>query len=156
MPIKKYRVGELSKKAGVTKRTVHYYVNRGLIPPSEGSGQNSYYTDNHLVRILLIKKLQERFLPLEKIRGIIVGLDYNGVIEMLEHTEDASFEDPANSNAKAHPQGPSLGDVYKKIKLIPGLELHCSVDIFDKSMDKIELLVSYVRKLFDEEVKGEY
>lgn len=150
MLIKKYRVGELSKKAGVTKRTVHYYVNRGLIPPPEGSGQNSYYTDNHLTRILLIKRLQEKFLPLEKIRSIITGLDYNGIVEMLEYNKDASFEDAADSNAQA-PQGLPPGDTYIKAELVPGIELHCSVDISGMNADKIASLVSYARKLFNEE-----
>ena len=53
-----YKVSELAEKAGVTKRTIHYYISKGLLLPPEGSGVNSVYNDEHLNRILLIKKKQ--------------------------------------------------------------------------------------------------
>lgn len=28
----KYRIGELAEKAGVKKRTIHYYIGRDIIP----------------------------------------------------------------------------------------------------------------------------
>lgn len=49
-----YKVSELANKAGVTKRTIHYYISKGLLLPPEGSGVNSLYNDEHLERILLI------------------------------------------------------------------------------------------------------
>ena len=67
-----YKVSELALKAGVTKRTIHYYISKGLLLPPEGSGVNSIYTDEHLNRILLIKKLQAEFMPLNKIRDYIL------------------------------------------------------------------------------------
>ena len=51
-----YKVSELAEKAGVTKRTIHYYISKGLLLPPKGSGINSVYDDEHLERILLIKK----------------------------------------------------------------------------------------------------
>ena len=49
-----YKVSELADKAGVTKRTIHYYISKGLLLPPEGSGVNSLYNDEHLERILLM------------------------------------------------------------------------------------------------------
>ena len=43
-----YKVSELAEKAGVTKRTIHYYISKGLLLPPEGSGVNSVYNDEHL------------------------------------------------------------------------------------------------------------
>ena len=40
-----YKVSELAEKAGVTKRTIHYYISKGLLLPPEGSGVNSVYND---------------------------------------------------------------------------------------------------------------
>ena len=67
-----YKVSELADKAGVTKRTIHYYISKGLLLPPEGSGVNSLYNDEHLQRILLIKKLQAEYMPLNKIREYIL------------------------------------------------------------------------------------
>ena len=67
-----YKVSELADKAGVTKRTIHYYISKGLLLPPEGSGVNSLYNDEHLERIFLIKKLQAEYMPLNKIREYIL------------------------------------------------------------------------------------
>ena len=67
-----YKVSELADKAGVTKRTIHYYISKGLLLPPEGSGVNSIYNDEHLERILLIKRLQAEYMPLNKIREYIL------------------------------------------------------------------------------------
>ena len=67
-----YKVSELAEKAGVTKRTIHYYISKGLLLPPEGTGINSLYNDEHLERILLIKKLQAEYMPLNKIREYIL------------------------------------------------------------------------------------
>ena len=32
-----YKVSELAEKAGVTKRTIHYYISKGLLLPPEGT-----------------------------------------------------------------------------------------------------------------------
>ena len=60
-----YKVSELASKAGVTKRTIHYYISKGLLMPPDGNGVNSSYNDSHLERILLIKKLQADYMPLK-------------------------------------------------------------------------------------------
>ena len=68
-----YKVSELAEKAWVTKRTIHYYISKGLLLPPEGSGVNSLYNDEHLERLLLIKKLQSEYMPLNKIREYILN-----------------------------------------------------------------------------------
>lgn len=68
-----YKVSELAQKAGVTKRTIHFYISKGLLMPPNGSGVNSLYDDSHLERLALIKKLQAEFMPLNKIREYILN-----------------------------------------------------------------------------------
>ncbi len=48
----KYSIGELADKAGVSRRAVRFYVQNGIIPPPVGLGRGSYYTDEHLNKIL--------------------------------------------------------------------------------------------------------
>jgi DNA-binding transcriptional MerR regulator len=61
-------IGELARRAGVTRRTIRYYVEIGLLPPPSGAGRASAYGPEHLERLELIKKLQAYRLSLEEIR----------------------------------------------------------------------------------------
>jgi len=58
----------LSALTGVSARTVHFYVQQGLLPPPEGAGRGSRYAAVHLDRLRLIRRLQEQHLPLAEIR----------------------------------------------------------------------------------------
>ncbi|HRY61029.1 MAG TPA: MerR family transcriptional regulator [Candidatus Fermentibacter sp.] len=48
----RYSIAELAALAGVSRRTVRFYVQTRLIPPPHGAGRGSYYTRTHLEAIL--------------------------------------------------------------------------------------------------------
>ncbi|WHY22097.1 MerR family transcriptional regulator [Paenibacillus sp. G2S3] len=66
------RIGELTKRAGVTPRTIRYYESIGLMPPGEreGNGQH-YYSEETLERLRKIDQLKKLGLSLEEIRGVV-------------------------------------------------------------------------------------
>ena len=64
-----YSIGSLADAAGVSRRTVRFYVQRDLLPPPEGLGRGALYTDEHLARLLQIKAWQEEGVPLDEIHG---------------------------------------------------------------------------------------
>jgi DNA-binding transcriptional MerR regulator len=64
-----YTIGSLADTAGVSRRTVRFYVQRDLLPPPEGLGRGALYSDEHLARLLEIKAWQEEGIPLEEIHG---------------------------------------------------------------------------------------
>lgn len=69
-----YTISELAAAAGVTPRTVRYYVAEGLLPPPETRGRYALYSDDHLQRLRLIARLKEAYLPLEIIRERVARL----------------------------------------------------------------------------------
>ena len=71
----RYSLTELADLAGVTPRTVRYYMSQGLLPSSGTSGPGAKYDDAHLVRLRLVRKLQREHLPLAEIRQRLAGLD---------------------------------------------------------------------------------
>lgn len=79
------RIGELTERAGVTPRTVRFYVSIGLIPAGEreGNGQH-YYTEETLARLRKIDQLKQLGLSLDEIRDVI----------------DLYFTDPSGVQAK--------------------------------------------------------
>lgn len=63
-----YKLEELAAAAGVSSRTVRYYVQRGLLPAPEFRGKDTAYSREHLLRLHAIKRLQEAHLPLDEIQ----------------------------------------------------------------------------------------
>ncbi len=83
MPNAGYAITELASLAGVTPRTIRYYVSVGLVPAPELAGRASRYTDGHLHRVRLIRRLQEQHLPLAEIRARLTSLSDDEVAAAL-------------------------------------------------------------------------
>jgi len=66
------RIGELTRRADVTARTVRYYEGLGLIPPGErqGVGQR-YYSADTVARLRKIDQLKALGLSLDEIGSVI-------------------------------------------------------------------------------------
>src|SRR3954470_17142841 len=53
----RYSLTELADLAGVTPRTVRYYIAQGLLPAVGQYGPGSKYDDDHLARLRVIRRL---------------------------------------------------------------------------------------------------
>ena len=80
---------ELAARADVTPRTVRYYIAQGLVPGPLAQGPGAHYTDGHLARIRLIKRLQREHLPLAEIRARLRALGDDQVRDALGDVEAA-------------------------------------------------------------------
>ena len=132
-----YKVSELADKAGVTKRTIHYYISKGLLFPPEGSGVNSLYTDEHLERILLIKKLQAEYMPLNKIREYI--------LDNPEEKAPQSVKKAKMKIIKVEGQ-----EVYIKENICDVFEIHYSQENGEKYKHIIDNVKKYVEKMMED------
>jgi DNA-binding transcriptional MerR regulator len=63
-------IGELAERTGVSRRTVRFYVQKGLIAPPEGRGRGSGYTEAHVEQVLRVRQLQREGLVLDTIRQL--------------------------------------------------------------------------------------
>ncbi|MDC0746367.1 MerR family transcriptional regulator [Polyangium mundeleinium] len=72
-----YRMKDLCERTGLPRQVVHFYIQQGLVPEGHKTGRNmAYYGEEHLARILLVRKLQhERFLPLRAIKALLEERD---------------------------------------------------------------------------------
>ena len=82
-------LAELVERAGVSVRTVRYYISEGLLPPPNSTGPGSSYGPGHLLRLRLIQRLKDAYLPLKEIRRRLAGLGDEEVRAILLHEEDA-------------------------------------------------------------------
>jgi DNA-binding transcriptional MerR regulator len=71
--VARYAIGDVATLAGVSRRTVRYYVQEGLIPPPHGVGRGNHYGPEHLEQILRVKALQEAGETLDDIRRTLAG-----------------------------------------------------------------------------------
>ena len=60
-------IDELSQVSGLSKRTIRYYVNSGLLAPPTGKKKNARYDASHLEQIRNVKALQEQGYTLARI-----------------------------------------------------------------------------------------
>lgn len=66
------QIGELSERAGVSHRTIHYYERLGLLKPTEREGAGyRYYDDIALKRLEKIAALKRLGLSLDEIAAVI-------------------------------------------------------------------------------------
>lgn len=128
-----YKVSELAAKAGVTKRTIHYYISKGLLMPPFGSGVNSSYDDSHLERLLLIKKLQSEYMPLNKIREFI--------FENSEIKEEIKKEPEIKK---------SDYEILVRENVCNIFDIYCSQENSEKYKYIIENVKKYVEKMLED------
>lgn len=132
-----YKVSELADKAGVTKRTIHYYISKGLLLPPEGSGVNSLYNDEHLERILLIKKLQSEYMPLNKIREYILENPKEKVKNNVKEEKYNILKDESQ-------------EIYIRENICDIFEIHYSQENGEKYRYILENVKKYVEKMMED------
>ncbi len=71
------RLAELSRRSGVARSTLKFYIREGVLPAGKPTGRNqAVYGPDHLERLALIRALREvAGLPLEVIRRVTGDLD---------------------------------------------------------------------------------
>lgn len=93
-------IHQLAQRAGISVRTIRYYIEEGLLPPPSYQGKYAYYTLIYLDRLELIRRLKESYLPLREISEIMNSLSDEQVRMRLK-------ELPAHSPKFSVEQAPS-------------------------------------------------
>ena len=68
---KTFILDEICSLVEMNKRTVRFYIQKGLVDRPEGSGKGSRYTYRHLEQLLAIRKWKDAGISLERIKEII-------------------------------------------------------------------------------------
>jgi DNA-binding transcriptional MerR regulator len=103
----RYGIDELSDLGGVSRRTVRFYIQEGLLPAPLGVGRGRHYGDEHLKRLVRVREMQEQGLTLAEIQAQLA---------------------PGRTAAPAAAPSAPQRARYVRLELAPGLELHVSGD----------------------------
>ena len=90
-------INELCEKAEVTPRTVHFYVQQGLLPPAGSPGPGARYGEGHVSRIRLIRLLQKQHLPLAEIAKRTKGLTDEQVDSVIAEARQRRTQEPGSA-----------------------------------------------------------
>ena len=99
----RFSIDELSVLAGLTPRTVRYYIAEGLIDRPVGEKRGAHYVRRHLEQLLLIRRWTDAGLSLARVRELTAGAP----------------EDPAPQRAP-----PGSVEVWSRVTVADGLEIH--------------------------------
>jgi DNA-binding transcriptional MerR regulator len=168
---------QLADRAGVSPRTVRYYIQQGLLPAPE-KGPGAHYGAEHLERLLLIKKFQREHLPLAEIRRLLE--ESGGSLAAAEreltsrHNRMSSAEDyirqvmssparaasdPADivSHTPAHPpphlkkSSAPIRSQWDRITLSSDVEVHVRRPLTREQNKQLERLLDAARDIFQED-----
>jgi DNA-binding transcriptional MerR regulator len=94
---------ELAALAGLSARTVRWYIQEGLVSRPVGSKRGAWYTRRHLEQLLLIRRWTDAGLSLARVRELIDG---------------------APEDAPRRGTEPGAVEVWSRLTLADGLEVH--------------------------------
>ena len=120
----RYAIGDLARLGDVSRRTVRYYVQEGLIQPPLGVGRGNHYGPEHLEQLLRVKTLQEAGRTLDEIRRAPAGRE--GKLEAEPLTLERSL--------------------WRRLTLAPGVELHVAGNVRLPAPGRLQELATWCRR----------
>jgi len=126
-PPERFSIDELSMLAGVTPRTVRYYIAEGLVDRPVGEKRGAHYVQRHLEQLLLIRRWTDAGLSLDRVRELLSGAP----------------EDPAPRRA-----APGSIEVWSRVTVADGLEIHVEPGRADLTPDQMRSLVRGISALY--------
>ncbi len=116
----RFSIDELSALAGVTPRTVRYYITEGLVDRPEGEKRGAHYLRRHLQQLLMVRRWTDDGLSLERVRELLAGAP----------------EDPKPRRAPA-----GSVEVWSRVTVVDGLEVHIEPGRAGLSPEQVRSLV---------------
>ncbi len=124
MEEKKYNIGQLAELSGLSRRTIRFYVQSGLLAAPAGAGRGHYYTDAHLQTLQKINALKANNLSLDEI-----------VFTLHQPVEPAEETLPVPTT-------------WVRLEVCPGIELQVQGGRYPVTPARIRRLQKFVQQLF--------
>jgi DNA-binding transcriptional MerR regulator len=101
-------IEELADRAGVSVRTVRYYISQGLLRGPANRGKYASYDEDHLARLQLIRRLVDQHVPLAELRerlGHLSSEELNAVLRQEERHSRVLEQARTASSARDYVSG---------------------------------------------------
>jgi DNA-binding transcriptional MerR regulator len=152
-----YDIAELAAVSGLTVRTIRYYIQQKLVPPSRSMGPGARYGKGHLTRLRLIRHFQRKDLSLAEIRQKLEAADLVGDPVPGSSTEYLEAVLATTSATKQHDsleQDASRGTIalrsqWERITLTDGVEIHVRRPLNRVDNRNLERLIEAGKEIFE-------
>jgi DNA-binding transcriptional MerR regulator len=142
-----FSIGSLADAAGVSRRTVRFYVQGGVLEPPVGLGRGAHYTEAHLARLMQIKSWQEQGVPLEAIRARLEAqiLPARGAGRREQRRGDVAASPALNVT----PGAAVPGRAWMRQPLLADYELHVAANRSPLSAAQLAALARALRDIVE-------
>src|SRR5436305_1395131 len=110
-------IGELADAAGVSRRAVRFYVQRGLLAAPLGLGRGRHYDASHLEQLRRIREMQEGGHSLDAIARVMGG---GSVVEPV-----------AQERVARRPRAALSAALWTRLRVAEGVEVHYDATKFN-------------------------
>lgn len=132
--VKKFTIDEICALVEMNKRTVRYYIQKGLVDRPEGVGKGAFYSQTHLEQLLAIRKWKAAGLSLERIQDILAG------------EKDGDYSDKPVPPPLSKKQG--AVEVWSHMHVGDGIEMHIEPKRAGLSPEQVRALFREVMNLY--------
>ena len=163
---------DLSDRSGIPVRTIRFYITERILAGPEGRGSATFYTEEHLTRLLLVREMSLQRLPLTEIRERLELVSSAELGQMLSDAQQRGRSEAATKAGSpkeyisamltqvreqrgAYGPAPSVQsplasaasprDLWRRIRLRPGIELHVSLEAERTDAEMIEQIEELAR-----------
>ena len=141
-----YTIGELSEQTGVSRRTIHFYVQQGILPPPAGAGLGARYSVEHRMRLELVPVLRRRGLRLDEIRAQLSGL---GPAELERMLSEAPMSlPPAAAPSQGAPSTRAQLRAKNHYALPGGIEVVAPAELAPRRQQQLAALLEKAAQIF--------
>src|SRR5262249_15581275 len=85
-------IDALAERVDVPVRTIRFYISQGLLPGPGARGKSATYSEEHVIRLRLIRRLADQRVPLTKIADLVGDLPLDEARTLLSREEQEAAE----------------------------------------------------------------
>jgi len=156
MPLRndRFTAAQIARLAGVSERTVRYYVREELIDPPPGRGRGSHFDNSHLTQLRCVRMLQEGGMSNADVRT------HRQSIERLLAERGISIEEAESSWGDFSAQSAEFHRIVARTRTSPVIELVTRIRVAHgicllvdhpirlPALEKLSIAVNAVRAAF--------
>jgi len=148
-------LAELAERAGVSARTVRFYIEQSLLLPPTGGGSGSRYAEENLTRLRHIRRLSAQNLPLAEIRRRLKVMPYAELREVssplsaMDYIRQLKGGDVVvSASSGVAPKETAERSHWERYALGPDIEVHARRPL-DRETDRaLRRLLEHAAQLF--------
>ena len=142
----------LVQESGVPRRTIHFYVQQGILPPPEGAGLAAHYSENHLLRLQMIPILRRQGLRLDEIRARLAAMaveDLRRVVaDAARQAEPPTSQPPALQEIRASRSVYQTGQPFTHYNLPDGVIIVTPGNLSPEGNDRLSRLLEAAARIY--------